>query len=43
MATVPFETLPRELAEMQAQIEDYARDQGLDFFPTLFEIGRAHV
>ena len=31
MATVPFEPLPAELAEIQGRIEGYARGYGLDF------------
>ena len=30
--------LPTELAECQAQAEEYARGHGLDFFPTIFEM-----
>jgi len=30
-------TLPPQLAEMQVQIEEYARGYGLDFYPTIFE------
>ncbi len=41
MATVQFEPLPRELAQMQAEIEEYARLQELDFFPTIFEVVEA--
>ncbi len=41
MATVHFESLPQELARMQAEIEDYARLQNLDFFPTIFELVEA--
>src|SRR3974390_729658 len=37
MATAYFEPLPKELAEMQVHIEEYARQQNLDFFPTIFE------
>ena len=33
-----YEPLPADLAEIQAQIEGYARDYGLDFFPTIFEV-----
>jgi stage V sporulation protein R len=31
-------TLPADLAELQVQIEEYARGHGLDFFPTIFEL-----
>jgi stage V sporulation protein R len=41
MATVHFESLPSELANLQAQIEVYAARQGLDFFPTIFELVEA--
>jgi stage V sporulation protein R len=41
MSTVRFESLPRDLADLQVQIEDYARLQGLDFFPTIFELVEA--
>ncbi len=37
MATVETSNLPPELAEIQHQIEGYARGYGLDFFPTIFE------
>lgn len=37
MALHRFLPLSRELAELQAEIEEYARGHGLDFFPTLFE------
>ena len=30
--------LPPELASMQVEIEGIARDYGLDFFPTIFEL-----
>ncbi len=30
--------LPRELAELQAEIEGYAKGYGLDFFPTIYEL-----
>lgn len=36
-----FRTLPRELLDMQRQIEGYARSYGLDFFPTIFELVEA--
>src|SRR3984893_12848481 len=38
MATVSFEPLPANLAEIQGRIEGYARDHGLDFYPTIFEL-----
>jgi stage V sporulation protein R len=38
MATVSFEPLPADLAAIQTRIEGYARDYGLDFYPTLFEL-----
>jgi stage V sporulation protein R len=38
MATATFEPLPAHLAEIQARIEGYARDYGLDFYPTIFEL-----
>ncbi len=38
MATVTFEPLPADLAAIQDRIEGYARDHGLDFFPTIFEL-----
>src|ERR1700753_983351 len=31
-------TLPSDLADLQVQIEEYARGHGLDFFPTIFEL-----
>jgi stage V sporulation protein R len=31
-------TLPPELAELQVEIEGYARDYGLDFYDTIFEV-----
>jgi len=33
-----FEKLPPDLAEIQQIIEGHARDYGLDFFPTVFEM-----
>ena len=30
--------LPQNLADMQGEIEEYARGYGLDFFPTIFEM-----
>ncbi|REK12948.1 MAG: SpoVR family protein [Planctomycetota bacterium] len=38
MATVTFEPLPANLADIQVKIEGYARDYGLDFYPTIFEL-----
>jgi stage V sporulation protein R len=38
MATATFDPLPANLAEIQVRIEGYARDYGLDFFPTIFEL-----
>jgi stage V sporulation protein R len=38
MATVSFEPLPANLSEIQVRIEGYARDYGLDFYPTIFEL-----
>ncbi len=38
MASVHFESLPANLAEIQRQMEGYARDYGLDFFPVSFEV-----
>jgi stage V sporulation protein R len=38
MATVSFEPLPANLAAIQAKMEGHARDYGLDFFPTVFEL-----
>src|SRR5450432_2460814 len=38
MATLSFEPLPANLAEIQGRIEGYARDYGLDFYPTVFEL-----
>lgn len=34
----PFRPLPEDLAEIQRQMEAYARDYGLDFFPQSFEV-----
>ncbi len=33
-----FRPLPRELADIQIQMEQHARRYGLDFFPTIFEV-----
>jgi len=38
MATVSFNPLPAYLAEIQGRMEGYARDYGLDFYPTIFEL-----
>jgi stage V sporulation protein R len=38
MATVNFEALPEELAQIQTRIEGFARGYGLDFYPTMFEL-----
>jgi stage V sporulation protein R len=38
MATATFEPLPAHLAEIQGRMEGYARDYGLDFYPTIFEL-----
>ncbi len=39
MATVThFDPLPGYLADIQCQMEDYARGYGLDFYPTIFEV-----
>jgi stage V sporulation protein R len=38
MATVPYEPLPKYLADIQVQMEQYARGYGLDFYPTIFEV-----
>ncbi len=38
MATDIIEPLPQELADIQRQMEGYARGHGLDFFPTIFEV-----
>ena len=38
MASATFEPLPANLAEIQFRIEGYARDYGLDFYPTSFEL-----
>ncbi len=34
----PFRDLPPELVEVQLQMEKHAREYGLDFFPTIFEV-----
>lgn len=33
-----FANLPQDLADVQVEIEQYARGYGLDFFPTIFEV-----
>jgi stage V sporulation protein R len=38
MALLHHHPLPKQLAEIQARIEEYARGHGLDFFPTFFEV-----
>ena len=38
MSTATFEPLPAKLAEIQHKIEGHARDYGLDFYPTIFEL-----
>jgi stage V sporulation protein R len=38
MNTQPFHPLPDYLAEVQQQIEVYARGHKLDYFPTIFEV-----
>ncbi len=38
MATVTFDPLPADLAQIQVKIEGFARDYGLDFYPTIFEL-----
>jgi len=38
MALHQSSNLPPDMAAMQAEIEGYARDYGLDFFPTIFEV-----
>ncbi len=38
LATKHFRPLPEDLAEIQVQMEQYARQYGLDFFPTFFEV-----
>ena len=39
MATVThFDPLPSYLADIQRQMEEYARGYGLDFYPTIFEV-----
>jgi stage V sporulation protein R len=38
MATANIYSLPPHLAEIQVQMEGHARNYGLDFFPTVFEL-----
>lgn len=38
LSTVNPKSLPAHLAEIQMQMEGHARDYGLDFFPTIFEL-----
>jgi len=39
MSSIQYhEPLPAHLAEMQVEVEKYARQHGLDFFPTFFEL-----
>jgi stage V sporulation protein R len=38
MPTLKPHRLPKELAQIQAEMEGYAREYGLDFYPTLFEL-----
>jgi stage V sporulation protein R len=38
MAIASFRKLPAQLAEIQTRMEGHARDYGLDFFPTIFEV-----
>ena len=38
MATAAYEPLPAHLADIQRQMEQHARNYGLDFFPTVFEV-----
>ncbi len=38
MAIAHFETLPQELVDIQVEVEAYAHNYGLDFFPTVFEL-----
>jgi len=33
-----FRPLPKELMDVQQQMEGHARNYGLDFFPTIFEV-----
>ena len=38
MATSQLRPLPKELADVQVEMEEHARRYGLDFFPTIFEV-----
>ncbi len=38
MAMGQLHTLPSEMVEIQRQMEQHARNYGLDFFPTIFEL-----
>ncbi len=38
MAIAHLKTLPPNLVEVQARMEEYARGYGLDFYPTIFEL-----
>ena len=38
MSGSPVRSLPKDLADIQAQMEEHARRYGLDFFPTIFEL-----
>ena len=38
MSTAELRTLPRNLAEIQRQMEQHARDYGLDCFPIIYEL-----
>src|SRR5271163_3683759 len=38
MAIHELHTLPPHLVEIQGQMEQHARNYGLDFFPTIFEL-----
>ena len=38
MAMHTRSTLPPDLADMQVEIEGYARGHGLDFYPAIFEL-----
>ncbi|MGI9457831.1 MAG: SpoVR family protein, partial [Aeoliella sp.] len=38
MSSADLTPLPQELAEIQVEMEGYAREYGLDFYPTIFEL-----
>ncbi|HVC97494.1 MAG TPA: SpoVR family protein, partial [Pirellulales bacterium] len=38
MTATRIEPLPGELADVQAQMQEHARNYGLEFFPTIFEV-----